>query len=255
MGSFPRGLGREERCLQFNFHWYFEEEDTSQIPENLTQYLLLQHAIFCTLVANLPPSSLISLTLHNTPFIPDDIYLNVAFHRILAPLHSLVISTLSNMEDKGTCSFRILHLVSLMLYNLVIEPAVVDTDMMVFILHHMGTLTRLALHRCPINSGEDGVFLHLWHAVLVLFQAELDGLHNFVFVNNNPRNRVFECDAWFVYMWLDHGWGYMLWEEELVTEGLELPALESLQVVIVQYLPRIHTNKQQMISKQGHGHE
>jgi hypothetical protein len=76
------------------------------------------------------------------------------------------------------------------------------------------------------------VFPHRWHAVLALLQAELDRLRDFVFANKVPRDRVFERNAWFVYMRLDLGWGYMLWEEELVTEGLDLPALESLQVVV-----------------------
>jgi hypothetical protein len=45
-----------------------------------------------------------------------------------------------------------LHLASLTLYNFVIEPAIVDTDMMVFILRHKGMRAQLALHgyhHCP----------------------------------------------------------------------------------------------------------
>jgi hypothetical protein len=46
------------------------------------------------------------------------------------------------------------------------------------------------------------------------------------------RESEFERDARFVYTQLDRGWGYMPWNEELATEGLDLPALESLQALV-----------------------
>jgi hypothetical protein len=227
-------------------------------------------------VANPFPSSLISLTLHNVLSIPDDIYLDAAFHRVFAPLHSLDISVLSNVEDEGAyfqdplvsfwndsmaaivrsataltklairsdhpvgacpaLSFRdafLPHLASLTLYDFMLEPIIADSDVVAFILRHKGTLARLALHGCSIDGSEDGVFLRPWHAVLALFEAELDGLRNFLFVNDDAaRESEFERDARFVYTRLDFGWGYMPWNEELATEGLDLPALESLQAVV-----------------------
>jgi hypothetical protein len=262
--------------LRLDFHRYFEEEDTFRIPENPTRCLLLQHAIFRALAANPSPSSLISLTLHNVLSIPDDIYLDTAFHRVFAPLHSLDISVLSDVEDEGaycqdplvsfwndsmaaivrsptaltrltirndhpvgaypTLSFRdtfLPHLASLTLYDFVLEPIVADSDVVMFILRQKGTLARLVLHGCSIDGGEDGVFLRPWHAVLALFEAELDGLRNFLFVNDDAaRESEFERDARFVYTQLDRGWGYMPWNEELATEGLDLPALESLQALV-----------------------
>ncbi|KAJ7838020.1 hypothetical protein B0H14DRAFT_2588924 [Mycena olivaceomarginata] len=51
---------------------------------------------------------------------------------------------------------RISHLASLTLYNFVIEPAIVDTDMMVFILRHKGMRAQLALHGYHHYVGDSG---------------------------------------------------------------------------------------------------
>jgi hypothetical protein len=104
------------------------------------------------------------------------------------------------LQPVGASSFRdmhssrISHLASLTLYNFVIEPAVADTEV-AFILRLKGMLARLALHGWSIDGGKDGVFPHRWHAVLALLQAELDRLHDFVFANKVPRDRVFERNA------------------------------------------------------------
>ncbi|KAJ7314982.1 hypothetical protein DFH08DRAFT_972366 [Mycena albidolilacea] len=101
-----------------------------------------------------------------------------------------------------------------MLYDFVLEPIVTDGNVVAFIrmLCHKGTLARLALHGCSIDGGENDVFLCPWHTVLVLFEAELDRLRNIVFVNKDPRKKLLD--------------------EELVTKGLDLPTLESLQAVV-----------------------
>ncbi|KAJ7255882.1 hypothetical protein B0H12DRAFT_1113275 [Mycena haematopus] len=260
--------------LRFNFHDNFEEE-VYEMFETPSRYLLLQQGIFRAMAANPLPPSLVSMTLNNLISIPDGIYLDADFHRILAQLHSLHISVLSNADDEGayfqepivefwdtsmsaiirsatslttltiqsdqpvgSCpalSFMdasLPQLASLTLHNFDLQDT--GEDAVAFIIRHKATLSRLALRGCSIDGGEDGTFTRPWHAVLELFEKELDHLREFVFRSGDAweGDHEFERDSRFRYTRLDPGWGYLPWSEELETEGLDLPALESLLAVV-----------------------
>ncbi|KAJ7727266.1 hypothetical protein B0H16DRAFT_1894546 [Mycena metata] len=83
------------RNLQLVFHDAYQE-DPDPSPENSSHFLLLQNAIFAALAANPIPSGLVSLSLDNLISVPNDIYGQDNFHRLLRPLKDLAISVLSN---------------------------------------------------------------------------------------------------------------------------------------------------------------
>ncbi|KAF7340873.1 hypothetical protein MSAN_02116800 [Mycena sanguinolenta] len=130
------------------------------------------------------------------------------------------------------------HLVSLSLHQFILEPALPESDVVAFILRHKATLTRLELHGCSICGGEHYEFPRPWHAVLGLFEAELGALCEFVLVGEVEEGPDLAEDAYerdrslFNYTNLNPGIGYMPHEQEVPTEGLDLPALESLMAVV-----------------------
>ncbi|KAF7344438.1 Pribosyltran domain-containing protein [Mycena sanguinolenta] len=153
------------------------------------------------------------------------------------------LTTLTIRSDQliGSCpvlSFNevsIPQLASLTLHGFSLDPT--DADAVEFIVRHKATLSRLALHGCSIDGGEDGTFTRPWHAVLEIFEKELVNLREFVFGSGESWADIegedgFKRDPRFGYTRLDPGWGYMRWREKLDTEDLDLPALESLLAVV-----------------------
>jgi hypothetical protein len=127
------------------------------------------------------------------------------------------------------------HLASLALHQFKFDPALPDSDMVAFILRHKATLTRLELHGCSIDGGEDGEFPRPWNAVLKQFETELGALREFVLQNENETESDEDAvgrDPRFEYTRLNAGFGFMPWDEEVDTEDLDLPALESLMAVV-----------------------
>ncbi|KAF8198223.1 hypothetical protein K438DRAFT_1824042 [Mycena galopus ATCC 62051] len=127
-------------------------------------------------------------------------------------------------------------LASLSLHQFILEPSLPesDSDVVPAILRHNITLTRLELHGCSICGWEQGHFPRPWHAVLGEFEAELRNLHEFVLEGEWDRDadeNVSERDPRFNYTSWDLG-PYMPWDEEVTTEELDLPALESLMAVV-----------------------
>ncbi|KAJ6523299.1 hypothetical protein B0H19DRAFT_1201765 [Mycena capillaripes] len=247
---------RNLEVLRLNFHNCYQEDITYDTPEEPTHFLLLQNELFATLAAN-PPLPLVSLILNNVLAVPDAIYAENDFHQIFLPLQELEISVLSDVDYEGSyfqeplvdfwkdsvahmvrsatavtalticsdqpvgaypaLSFKDMsfpRLASLSLHQFVFS----DSDVVEFILRHKATLTRLELHDCSIDGGENGDFSHLWYAVLTRFEVELHALRAFVFENGTEREEdAFERDPRF---------------EEIAGEHQDLPALESLMAVV-----------------------
>ncbi|KAJ6495381.1 hypothetical protein C8R45DRAFT_987161 [Mycena sanguinolenta] len=141
------------------------------------------------------------------------------------------VGTYPAMPFKDTVFPR---LSSLALHNFAIQPSSPDADVAAFIVRHKRTLTRLELHGCSIDGGEDGIFPRPWHAVLELLEKELDILREFEFEERTAPEgkKELQRDPRFWYTGADLGWGYTLWDAELETESLDLPALESLQAAV-----------------------
>jgi len=146
--------------------------------------------------------------------------------------------TIRSDQAVGTCpalSFKdtfLPHLTSLALHRFALDPEFPAEDVVEWILRHKATLTRLELHRCSIDGGEDGNFPRPWHAVLALFEAELGALRDFLF--NPDRRWTYDGmlrDPRFEYTRLYES-GYTEEEEEVPGEALDLPALESLMTVV-----------------------
>ncbi|KAJ7255884.1 hypothetical protein B0H12DRAFT_1113284 [Mycena haematopus] len=125
------------------------------------------------------------------------------------------------------------QLSSLALHNFALQPDDPDADAAAFIVRHKRLLTRLELHGCSIDGGEDGIFTRPWHAVFELFEKELDSLREFVFEEGKVwEDQPAERDQRFRYTGADLGWGYTHWTEELETEALDMPAIESLLATV-----------------------
>ena len=71
-------------------------------------------------------------------------------------------------------------LTALSLYNLVLDPARADYDVLDFIVPHKTTLTPFELDECSVYGGETGMYQRSWHAVLRRFQQELSSLRSFL---------------------------------------------------------------------------
>jgi hypothetical protein len=71
--------------------------------------------------------------------------------------------------------------------------------------------------------------------MLQIFEGDLGVLREFVFEGQGeqrPVDGAFERDPHFDYTDLDVGWGYGTRDEEVVTESLDLTALESPRAVV-----------------------
>ncbi|KAJ7450067.1 hypothetical protein B0H11DRAFT_2246991 [Mycena galericulata] len=127
------------------------------------------------------------------------------------------------------------HLSELVLHRFALDPMIPDSDVVAFIVRHKATLTRLELHRCSIDGGEDMAYPRPWHAVLALFETELGSLRTFVLQHDHPDGGEDDDDdesprdPRFAYTRLDPGWGYMSTSEKM---DEDLPALESLLAVV-----------------------
>ncbi|KAJ6523330.1 hypothetical protein B0H19DRAFT_1276981 [Mycena capillaripes] len=91
------------RNLHLDFHGRYEEDEgftRGDTVDNPTYFLLVQREILTALAAN-PPSSLVSLTLHNLIPVRHDIYAQENFHRIFGRLEALEISVLSDVDLIG----------------------------------------------------------------------------------------------------------------------------------------------------------
>ncbi|KAJ7678353.1 hypothetical protein B0H17DRAFT_1078781 [Mycena rosella] len=86
--------------LRFDFHACFQEEDTFDIPSDPSHFLRVQRALLTTLAAD-PPPALVSLTLNNLIAMPDDLYADAAFQRVLQSLTRLRLSVLSDTVGEG----------------------------------------------------------------------------------------------------------------------------------------------------------
>ncbi|KAJ7062349.1 hypothetical protein C8F01DRAFT_128332 [Mycena amicta] len=88
--------------LHLDFHGTWQEEESYEIPQNPTHYLLLQIDLFEALASSPPPTSLASLTLHNLLAVPNDVFTRADFHRVFQPLKSLELDVLSDVDSEGS---------------------------------------------------------------------------------------------------------------------------------------------------------
>ncbi|KAF7344429.1 hypothetical protein MSAN_01924100 [Mycena sanguinolenta] len=132
------------------------------------------------------------------------------------------------------------RLASLTLHNFALEPSDPDADVVVFIVRHNRTLTRLALHGCYIDKSLNGDFPYLWHSVFRLFEKELDILREFLFEGGTAQKggmgkqtqSDFQRDPRFRYTMSHVAFGFLPWTDELASECYDLPALECLVAVV-----------------------
>ncbi|KAJ7661190.1 hypothetical protein B0H17DRAFT_1212301 [Mycena rosella] len=87
-------------ALRFDFRARFQEEDTVDIPSDPSHFLRVQRALLTMLTAA-PPSALVSLTLNNLIAMPEDLYADAAFQRVLQSLTRLRLSVLSDTVGEG----------------------------------------------------------------------------------------------------------------------------------------------------------
>ncbi|KAJ7026953.1 hypothetical protein C8F04DRAFT_1123774 [Mycena alexandri] len=126
------------------------------------------------------------------------------------------------------------HLTSLTLHRFVFGPGDPDN----FILCHKATLVRLELRESSIDCGIVDFGQHAnypcpWHAILARFEAELTGLHEFVFETaSGPDDDMPWRDPRFKYTREDPGFGFLDWDKPIPGEDQDLPALESLLATV-----------------------
>ncbi|KAJ7187158.1 hypothetical protein C8R46DRAFT_285322 [Mycena filopes] len=91
------------QTIQLDFHGLWEEfvkqKWTRLVPDELSRFYNLQCAILAGLAEN-PIPSLVSLVLHNVIALPNAIYQQENFHRLLQPLQTLEITSLSDPDTE-----------------------------------------------------------------------------------------------------------------------------------------------------------